>query len=341
MSPTVYDISKAAGVSLATVDRVLNNRPGVRKVTYDKVQRAVKEIGYVRDISAANLARRKVYRFAFLLPDSQEQFVATIRDSLQKVEAVQVTDRTRISVHSIPINDPHATARKMDLFAPEDIDGVAVMAQETPQVRDAMARLRERNIAVVAFVSGQPLVAQDHFIGIDNVAAGRTAGMLMGRFLCRKDAKILTISHSVQARDSLERRLGFDAVMREQFPGVEVLPTLETHADPLRAEKVIAQSASVHRNISGVYLLVSASPALLCSLRGTGLFSGTVTIAHELTPHTRESLIKGEVDAVITQNVGHLVRSALRVLRSKCDGRGFDPSQEKIRIEIVTRENLN
>ncbi|MBW2660116.1 MAG: LacI family DNA-binding transcriptional regulator [Deltaproteobacteria bacterium] len=122
MIPTVHDIAKAADVSLATVDRVLNNRPGVRKVTYDKVQQAIKEIGYVRDISAANLARRKVYRFAFLLPDSQGPFVSNIRDSLATVETAQITDRTRIIVHSILINDPHATARIMDRFAPEDID---------------------------------------------------------------------------------------------------------------------------------------------------------------------------------------------------------------------------
>ena len=107
MIPTGHDIAKAAGVSLATVDRVLNNRPGVRKATYDKVQQAIKDIGYVRDISAANLARRKVYRFAFLLPDSPGPFVSSIRDSLHNVKAAQITYRTRILVCSIPINDPH------------------------------------------------------------------------------------------------------------------------------------------------------------------------------------------------------------------------------------------
>ncbi len=341
MTPTVHDIAKAAGVSLASVDRVLNNRPGVRKATCDKVQRAIKKIGYVRDISAANLARRKVYRFVFLLPDSQGPFVSSIRENLHNVKATQITDRTRIFEHSIPINDPHETVKIMNRFTPENIDGIAVMAQETPQVRDAMVRLRNRNIAVVAFVSGQPHVAQDHFVGIDNIAAGRTAAVLMGRFLCCDKAKILTVSHSMQARDSLERRLGFDAVMREQFPGVEVLPTLETHRDPVRIGKIIANSVRVHRNISGVYLLVSAPPTLLETLRKEELFSSAVTIAHELTSHTKESLLNGEIDAVITQNVGHLVRSALRVLRSKCDNLKFDPSQEKIRIEIVTRENIH
>jgi len=340
MIPTVRDIAKAAGVSLATVDRVLNNRPGVRQTTHDKVLKAIKEIGYIRDISAANLARRKIYRFAFLLPDSHEQFVAAIRESLHAVETGRIADRTRISVRLIPNDDPHMTAKIMDRLAQEEVDGVAIMAQQSPQVRDAMIRLRERNIAVVAFVSGQPRGAQDHFIGIDNVAAGRTAGLLMGRFICAKRGKIMTISNSVRARDSLERRLGFDAVMRERFPGIEVLPTLETHGDPGRAERIVAQSIRMHRDISGVYLLIAAGPALLGALRAAGLLINTVTIGHELLPCTRNLLITGEIDAVITQNVGHLVRSALRVLRAKSDGLQFDESQEKIRIEVVIRENL-
>jgi len=39
--PTVNDIARHAGVSLATVDRVLNERPGVRIVTKDRVNKAV------------------------------------------------------------------------------------------------------------------------------------------------------------------------------------------------------------------------------------------------------------------------------------------------------------
>ena len=65
--PTVNDIARVAGVSLATVDRVLNRRPGVRAVTVQKVHKAIDERGYVRDTAAANLARKRVYNFLFVL----------------------------------------------------------------------------------------------------------------------------------------------------------------------------------------------------------------------------------------------------------------------------------
>ena len=54
----------------------------------------------------------------------------------------------------------------------------------------------------------------------------------------------------------------------------------------------------------------------------------------------RRALEVGQLDAVITQNVGHLARSALRVLRAKADRGVIDEAQEQLRIEIVIRENL-
>jgi LacI family transcriptional regulator len=49
---TVHDVARAAGVSLATVDRVLNGRPGVRPQTAEKVDAAIRELDFRRDLSA-------------------------------------------------------------------------------------------------------------------------------------------------------------------------------------------------------------------------------------------------------------------------------------------------
>ena len=82
MRPTVNDIAREAGVSLATVDRVLNDRPGVRAKTVEAVQEAIRRIGYVRDVAAANLARQRDYRLAFVLPDTDSQFIRTLLGAL-------------------------------------------------------------------------------------------------------------------------------------------------------------------------------------------------------------------------------------------------------------------
>lgn len=337
--PTVHDIAREAGVSLATVDRVLNARPGVRDQTIARVQAAVGRLGYVRDTSAANLARQRQYRFAFVLPEGPSQFVGTLRAALKEASSALVADRLLVRIVPIQSPDPHAIVRTLRSLNPARLDGVAIMAPETPQVRDAVARLKEAGLAVVALVSDLPNSPRDHFVGINSIAAGRTAGLLMGRFIA-SPGEILVATNSLRSRDSLERRLGFDAVISEEFGHLKPLPTVESYDDPRRMEAVVLEAARSRPGLAGVYSMGTGNTPILEALRRSGLAGRPVVAAHELTPTTREALRTGEIAAVITQNVGHLVRSALRVLRTLCDGLPIFEAQERVRIEIVVRENL-
>ena len=338
--PTVHDIAREAGVSLATVDRVLNARPRVRESSVRLVQNAVEKLGYVRDVSAANLAKRKEYRFVFVIPDSKGQFVETIRNALAEVKQATGPDRISIETVLAPVDDPNATARILIGLDPKQFEGVAIMCPETPQVRDAITRLKSADLAVVALVSDLPSSARDHFVGVDNVAAGRTAGALMGRFLNGKTGKVLVVSGSLSSRDSIERRFGFDSVLADGFPTLEVLPTIESRNDNHRVISIVKLVMASHRDIIGIYALGSGNAAILDALRATGRLKNCTLIMHELTPTTRAALAADEVDAVIMQNVGHLVRSSIRVLRAYSDKSAIVDSQEKIRIEIVMKENL-
>ncbi|MGB0696219.1 MAG: LacI family DNA-binding transcriptional regulator [Rhodospirillaceae bacterium] len=337
--PTVHDIAKAAGVSLATVDRVLNARPGVRDKTIAKVQDAVDRLGYVRDTSAANLARQRQYRFVFVLPTGPSQFIAGLTGALLEAYAAQIAERVVLNVVTAPTNDPHALVGCLRALKTDRLDGVAIMAPETPQVRDAIAHLKEKGLAVVALVSDLPNSQRDYFIGINNIAAGRTAALLMGRF-AKTPGDILVVSHSLGSRDSLERRLGFDQVMASDFPALSVLPSVESYGDPERMEKAVATVARERPGLIGLYSMGAGNTPLLNGLRKSGRLKEVVVIAHEVTPTTRQALLGNEIAAVITQNVGHLVRSALRVLRALCDESAIYEAQERIRIEVVLRENL-
>lgn len=337
--PTVHDIAKEAGVSLATVDRVLNARPGVRQNTIAKVQSAVTRLGYVRDTYAANLSRSRTYNFGFVLPEGSGQFASSLKLAVREAANSHVADRIVVQVIETPVHDPHATVRKLRNLSAMNLDGLAIMAQETPQVRDAIARLKEDGTAVVALVSDLPNAPRDNFIGIDNAAAGRTAGLLMGRFVA-ESGEILVVTNSMRSRDSLERRLGFDSVIAAEFPGLTVLPSVETFDDPNRIAGIIEAAAANRPNLVGVYSMGFGNAPLLDALRRSGRLPEWVVLAHELTPTTRKGLIQNEIAAIIMQDVGHLVRSAMRILRAVCDDQPIFQAQERIRIEVLLRENL-
>lgn len=340
LRPTVIDIAREAGVSLATVDRVLNERPGVRDKTIHAVSEAIARLGYVRDMAAANLARQRNYHLTFVLPDTQSQFVQTLLAEIETAAGVATAARTQIDVIRFPTEDPHALSALLATLPEKGVAGVALMAPETPVLRDAIKALRQRGIAVVAIVSDLPNTGRDHFVGIDNRAAGRTCAVLMGRFLGNGPQKIAVVAQSMLLRDAVERRLGFDEIMGRAFPQVEVLPTLESHGSADLLNRAVTETLSNFPSVGGIYLLGSGHGALIQLLDDLGLSGRMVVIGHELTPHARDALLTGKMDAVITQNVGHLIRSALRVLHAKVDKLPIHAGQEQLRIEIVMRENL-
>ncbi len=338
--PTVNDLAKAAGVSLATVDRVLNARPGVRKQTIERVNAAIERIGYVRDVTAANLARQRRYRFAFVLSEAPGEFVTLLRAAVTEAATSSLVDRTDLTVVTVPPNDPHFLVKTLRRLGKAKIDGIAIFAAETPHVRDEIAHLKENGVAVVALVSDLPSTDRDHFVGVDNIAAGRTAGVLMGRFIKKSGGAVLVLTSSIQARANAERRLGFDQVMAEQFPAIEVLPSLEGHNDPDAIRRVVSGVLDRRDGTAGIYSVGTGNGVLADLLRERGCGKDLVVIGHELTRNTRRALEEGIFDAVINQNVGHIARSALRVLRAKIDGIDILSAQERIRIEIIIQENI-
>lgn len=338
--PTTKDLAKAAGVSLATVDRVLNARAGVRQSTVERVNQAIREIDFVRDITAANLARKKEYKLVFLLPDHDDEFIDLIQSEIAETSRFLGQERTSVSIIRTPANDPYRIAEVIDSLSACDFEGVAIMAPETPQVRDAILRLEARNIAVVAFVSHQPNAEGVYYVGINNEAAGRTVGQLMARFTGQRQGTVLVLTETMQSRDSLERRLGFDAVMGKYSDRLQVGPSMETWGDPVRSQKIITAALHSHRHVVGIYFMNHDIFKPMQIFEEMGMTQQTVIIGHELTSHTRARLIDGSIDAVITQDVGHLLRSSIRLLRSKITRVSPVVSQERIPIEIILRENM-
>ena len=340
MRPTTKDLAIEAGVSLATVDRVLNDRSGVRQDTVDKVNQAIEKLGFTRNLIAANLARGKEYRFLFLLPRTGDQFLAGLIARINEANIAFSAEMNRAEVVHIHENDPHQIANFLTGLDPKSVDGVAIMAPESPQVRDAKARLGERGIDTVSFIAGQIAMDRNDFVGIDNHAAGATAGRLMGRFHAGKAGKILVIAETMHARDSLERRLGFDEVINSDYPQLDVLPSLETYGDAERTARILRTSFASHDRIAGIYIICAEARVPLQQVIQAFSHDRPVVIAHERTHFTEAALQSNQIDALITQDPGHLVRSAIRILRARKDRRVILASQEKIRIEILIKENI-
>ena len=340
MRPTAKDLAEAAGVSLATVDRVLNERPNVSPKAARRVAEAIERIGFVRNPAAVALARNKTYRFRFVLPTLGDQYLAELIARVAEAKEALRADSTDVETERIPMSDPHHIAKYLSAIDGETLDGVAVMAPESPQVRDTLVRLVERGVKVVQFLSGQERLERADYVGVDNFAAGATAGKIVGRFIGAQPGKIMVVAETMMALDSIQRRLGFDSIINAQFPHLRTLPSLETYADERRTDLIIQRTLQHNPDTVAVYVLSSEARAPLSAVWSAKGTRSLTVVAHERTPFSEQALMDERIDAVIAQDPGHAVRSALRIMRARADHRELLASQERIRIEVLLKENL-
>ena len=336
---TIEDVAVEAGVSVATVDRVLNGRAAVRPQTADRVEKAIRRLNYQPDRLAARLARAREYRFCFILPEGSNAFMTSLAEAVQEEALRMAREKVVIDLIHTDVFDAQQLASTLDTIGPS-YDGVAVVALDHPRVREALNALAERGVTVVTLVSDVPSSRRAHYVGIDNSAAGRTAATLMGRYLSGKRGKVGLIAGSLSLRDHIERQFGFEQVMAHDFPNLTLLPVREGRDDRVKVQAVAEQLLADHPDLIGLYNVGAGSGGIAAALEQAGRAREVVFITHELTEDTRRALIDGTIDVIINQDAGHEVRSAIRVLMSKADRLPIVEQMERIRIDIYLRDNI-
>jgi len=82
---TIKDVARIAGVSVASVSRVLNNGPKVSKQTIEKVLKVVQELNYTPNANARALVTQKSTTLGVVIPDLIDPFFASLANGVEKV----------------------------------------------------------------------------------------------------------------------------------------------------------------------------------------------------------------------------------------------------------------
>ena len=336
---TIEDVAEEAGVSIATVDRVLNGRAAVRPQTAERVEKAIRRLNYQPDRLAARLARARDYRFCFILPEGTNAFMQALADAVKEEALRMAREKVVIDLRHTDVFDAQRLSATLDTIGAA-YDGAAVVALDHPRVREAINALSDRGVSVVTLVSDVPSSRRIHYVGIDNSAAGRTAATLMGRYLSGRRGKVGLVAGSLSLRDHIERQFGFEQVIAHDFPNLTLLPVREGRDDRDKVQAVAEQLLADHPDMIGLYNVGAGSAGIAAALEHAGRARQVVFITHELTVDTRRALIDGTIDIIINQDAGHEVRSAIRVLISKADRLPIVEQMERIRIDIYLRDNI-
>lgn len=337
--PTLVDVAEHAQVSLATVDRVFNRRPGVSPKTVERVEQALAKLGYRPDPAAVRLARGIQFDFCFVLPSGTNTFMSMLAAQVERSLQWLDDQNTYGDLLRVDVLDPVILAETLRGLIGR-YHGVAVVALDHPAVRDAINALVDSGIYVVTLVSDVPSSRRHRYIGIDNSSAGRTAATLMGRFSANRRGKLGLIAGSLALRDHAERLFGFQQVIGAEYPGLVPLPALEGNDNAILCKDLAQLLLNGHADLVGIYSIGAGNRGIVEALEESGKAREIIFIGHELTEYSRRYLIQGSMDAAINQDAGHEARSAARVLLAYCSGQPMIDDQERIRIDIFLRDNL-
>lgn len=332
MRTTVSQIARVAGVSPATVDRVLNDRDGVRPRTRDIVLQVARKLGYFGPPDAEPSSLN--VRLDFVLPAGSNSFMRTLKNNL--MQESHAREDVTATLHEIEGFDPERlSARLAELRG--RTDAVGLVALDHPQVREAINALAASGVRIGTLVSDIPTVDKVGYVGVDNRAAGRLAGLLLGRFLPPGQHRVAVFVGSLAYRGHEEREMGVRAILSEDFPEIRIVGTAEVSDDRDRAYAETMRLLE-RGDISGIYNIGSGNQGIARALREARREREIVFIGHDLTDATRLMLLDRTMDAVIDQNPRVEAREIVRLLASAV--RGTVEPEYMPRLQVVFKENI-
>ncbi len=332
--PRIADIALHAGVGTATVDRVLNERPGVKPATVARVRAAAQWLAEsgarprLQPMAPPGLMLR-----AFLGGPpgfANEILMRDLRSAARDLGLHLRGDFIRRT-------DSAALATALCSCLDDGTAGVIVQAVEHPSVRDAVQRLQHKRIPVVTALTTLPGIDGLGSVGLDNRSAGRAAGQMLG-LLCHGEGEIAVFYTNSLYRSLEEREGGFRSLLREDFPGIALVESLSTFDTPETCYRVTRELLARRPNLRGICNLAAGNRGIERALIDAGRAGKLVYVAFNLTPLSRQALIDGTMSAVVHQDMGRIAQAAVRAVLDLHSGQ--PPRPAPIPAEIILRENL-
>ncbi len=311
------EIAALAGVSVATVDRVLNERDSASVKARDKVVQAARQLGIPRVLPDT---RHGLIHIDIVLPDNPSPFFKRLNQAMKR--GVAMLDK-RLVVHHVttPEEDEAALIRAI---GPRRYprQALIVSAPDTPGVRKALQAARLRGEHVCMVVTRVNDVSSADYVGIDNHAAGRTAGYLLGR-LCHRKGHVLILSSRIDYSGHKERSEGCREVLTAQFAHLHFdVDATETHDDPDKCYLVVQQALQAEGGIVGLYNTGAGSPGIQAALQRYAA-EKVCWVTHEISDDHRQYLQQGTLDVVIDQDPD---TQAIRALQTVLAAVGMTPT---------------
>lgn len=336
--PTIKDLATAAGVSVATVNRVLAGAANVRQDTRTAVQEAAEKIGFygLGAIQARIAATRPKLRLGILLLQPHRTFYQMLADHLREAAARLPDAEIELKIDFLEDLSPQNTAERALALA-ESCHAIALTSAVHPDVTRALDQIRARGIPVFAYISQLSASGEMPYVGLDNWKVGRTCAWGIDH-LCRKGGKVALLMGNPRFRSQEMNEAGFRSYFREN-PGSVTLMEPQLTFESAAVAQELCEAALRDPDLAGIYVAGGGISGAIAALRNHPRKGDVVLIGYQLMDVTRSALLDGTMTWVMGSPIEQLSQALLSGMVRAVAGESGNWTAV-LPFEIITRENL-
>jgi LacI family transcriptional regulator len=337
--PTIPDLAEAAGVSVATVNRVLSGAANVRQATRERVQMAAEAIGFygLGSIQSRVAAARPHLRLGVLLLQPHRPFYKNIAEALRDVASQHAAADIDLSIEFLEDLSPQNTADRARALASR-CQAISIVSAVHPTVTETIAQIQADGVHVFALVAPLTTTGQVPYVGLDNWKLGRTGAWAFAH-VCRAPGKIGLLVGNPRYRNQEMTEAGFRSYFREYAPDFSILEPFSTFESADVAQEITEKLLADHPDLTGLYVNGGGVTGAIAGLRASRRAGQVIMVGHDLTGVTKSALLDGTMTLVLSHPLSLLAREAIDGMIRACASPGANQTSI-VPFEIFTRENI-
>jgi LacI family transcriptional regulator len=346
----IKDIARLAGVSTATVDRVLHQRGQVSSSALKKVMAILNEIDYKPNLLARTLGSNKRYRIAVLIPDpTPDPYWQKIRHGIQDAQNEWAHYAVTIDVFLFDQYNKKSFRKKALDALKTNPDGILTAPIFYDEAVTVLELFSKHNIPYVLFNTNIPEAKPLTFIGQDLFGSGKLGAQLL--HLDLQESGKLAVLHlfedSHNSRHLSEKERGF----REYFKGIR---KIQNHKKKLNFDinefnlspaepsfKKRLNELLDDKSLKGIFVSSSKGTSIVASFLDKKGKNGVRLVGYDILDENLKYLKAGVIDFLINQNPENQSFRGISHLANHLIFKKKAPSTDLFPLEIITLLNVD
>ena len=289
--PTIEDLARESGVSVATVDRVLNGRAKVRQETSRQVYDAAIKIGY----HAAGLIKQRMdahkpeYHLGFVFHKEGQDFYRNLKDAFEKAARYYNAARIEVEIAFVPNHSPAEFANIIAQLG-ERNQALGAIAIDHHQVTEMVRKLQTRNVPVFSLLNDFAQGVRQSYIGLNNVRVGRGTAWMLSKIARLGKVALFVGGHRWHGHEL--RETGFRSFFREYAPQFTLLDTLVNLETRQLTYEAMLDLLQRHKDLTAVYCAGGGMEGAIQAVRELRPPDEIAMVVNEDTPITRQALLE-------------------------------------------------